>query len=99
MARTWYVVADSTNPRRAQSTRTTAASLAPSTRTTVRAGALVPVGAGGPDVMCSEVAEGLDLGAQLVESLGKVLVAAVDDVRGPEHRGALGGQHGQQDDH
>src|SRR5829696_4295061 len=99
MARTWYVVGDSTSPREAQSTLTTAASLAPSTRTTVCARALVPVGAGGPGVIASEVAERLDLGAQLVEPLGQVLVAAVDDVRRPEHRGAFRGEHGQEDDH
>src|SRR5215212_2486020 len=99
MARTWYVLADSTNSRAAQSTRTTAASLAPSTSTTVRARAVVPVGASSPGLIGSEVAEGLDLGAQLVESLGEVLVAAVDHVGGPKHRGALGRKHGEQDDH
>src|SRR5688572_11162109 len=41
----------------------------------------------------SDVAERLDVGAELVEPLREVLVAAVDDVGRPQHRGALRGQH------
>lgn len=46
----------------------------------------------------SDVAEGLDLGPQVVEPFSQVLVPAVDDVDAAQDRGALGGEHRQQDD-
>ena len=45
------------------------------------------------------MAGGVDVGTELVQTLGEVLVPTRDHVRGAQHRGALGRQHRQQDHH